>query len=110
MALAARLDADATADGVALRFTVRNESDEPVELSFGDAQRAEFVARDGDETVWRYGEGRAFAQVLGTEAIVPDGTLTVECDWPAPPSGTYEIEAALTAADADCAAETRASV
>ena len=48
--------------------------------------------------------------MLGTKTIVPDGTLTVECDWPAPSPGTYEIEAALTATDADCAAETRASV
>jgi len=82
-----------------LSLTVENEGDEPVELDFTDAQRAEFVAVDADsgEEVWRWGDGRMFGQVLGTETLSPGETLERDVEWPTESTGSYRVEGRLVA-------------
>ena len=110
MALDGTLEADAGDDRVEFAFTVENVGDEAVELQFSDSQRAEVTASDGDETVWRFSDGRAFAQMMATERLAPGEQFTFECAWEHPPAGTFDVEATLTAIRADCAAATRVSV
>jgi hypothetical protein len=104
------LTATAGTDGVAFRFTVENAGDDPVEMQFSDAQRFDVtVAADG-ETVWRYGEGRMFAQMLKHEELPAGEAVTFEAEWSDPTTGGYEATATLTATDAECTATTTFSV
>ncbi|GAB6877844.1 hypothetical protein JCM17823_01180 [Halorubrum gandharaense] len=123
--LDATLSAAPTADGdaVDLALTVTNAGADPVSLSFRTGQRADFVARAvgdgggggrGDGTagtagtdtdpVWRYGEGRMFTQVLGSETLDPGESTTYIATWSNPPAGAYEVEGELAASDADVSA------
>jgi len=56
-------------EDVSFRFTVSNGTGGPVELTFRDACRADFAVRreEGEEgeEVWRWSDGRMFAQELG---------------------------------------------
>jgi hypothetical protein len=108
--LDATLTATQTNDDVDLSYTVENPGEESVELSFSDAQRAEFVAERDDETVWRYGEGRMFGMVLGTLELPPSETASFEARWTSPEPGTYELRAWLVADDATAEAATTITV
>ena len=102
---------DATVDdGVQFTFTVTNESDDPVDLSFPDALEADFAVRDDGKEVWRFSDGRMFAQMLGSETIDPGGTATYEAAWDDPDPGSYTAVATLEARDQDCEAEAAFSV
>jgi len=58
-------------DAVLFVFTVANAGDETVELEFMDACTAEFVLVADGEEVWRFTDGRAFAQVLSSDTLAP---------------------------------------
>jgi hypothetical protein len=96
---------------VTFRFTVANASDEPVELTFPDSGRAEFVvyAEDGEE-VWRWSEGRAFTQAIEHSDLQPGQEAVVEESWPDAEPGDYTAEASLRCVDADASARTPFSV
>lgn len=102
------LSAIPTADGdaVDLALTVTNAGDDPVTLSFRTGQRVDFVARaaGGGKQVWRYGEGRMFTQVLGSETLDPGESTTYTATWSNPPAGSYEIEGELAASEDDASA------
>ncbi|ELY43224.1 BsuPI-related putative proteinase inhibitor [Natronorubrum bangense] len=111
MTLEGRLEADVTtaADGTTLVtfvFTVTNRGPTPVELEFPDACKAEFVVRDDGREVWRFTEGKAFAQLLTSETIPPDETATYEAEWVAPQPGGYVAVAELRAREVTCTAQT----
>ena len=119
MTLEGTLDADvrSTDDGsrpnaVALAFTVTNVGDEPVDLQFSDMCKAEFVVRDedGDREVWRFTEGRMFAQMLSREELAPDESSTYEAEWERPQPGEYTVTAELRARETECGAETTVAV
>ena len=104
-------------EGVDLAITVANEGDDPVTLRFRTGQRAEFAAYDGVDAdldhadpVWRHGEGRLFAQALGTETLAPGESATYEGTWRDPPAGNYLIVGTLTAEDRDAEATATAAV
>ncbi|WP_411963094.1 BsuPI-related putative proteinase inhibitor [Haloferax sp. YSMS24] len=103
--LDATLTVAPSADGVSLTLTVENAGGEPIDLSFADGQRAEFVAIDetGAE-VWRWSDGRAFSMALGSETLAPGGSVTYGAEWPSPPAGEYEVTGSLAATDADASA------
>lgn len=109
MSLHGTLDATVD-DDVQFTFTVTNEGDDSIELSFSDALEADFAVRDDGEEVWRFSDGRMFAQVLGSETIDPGETATYEAVWDGPESGTYTAVATLEARDRDCEAEVEFSV
>ena len=102
---------DATVDDdVQVTFTVTNEGDDPVDLSFSDALEADFAVRDDGEEVWRFSDGRMFAQMLGSETIDPGGTATYVAAWEDPDTGSYTAVATSAAREHDCEAETEFSV
>lgn len=97
-------------DAVLFVFTVTNAGSEPVELQFTDACKAEFVLEDAGNEIWRFTEGRAFAQVLSSETLAPDESATYEAEWSAPEPGEYTALAELRANDETCEARTDVSV
>ncbi|KTG10321.1 hypothetical protein AUR64_12150 [Haloprofundus marisrubri] len=99
-------------DYVEFELTVENQGDESVTLSFRDARRAEFVVSDaaGDGEVWRWSDGRMFAQMLGSETLDAGESMTFEGVWDDPVPGEYVAIGELAAADADADAETHFSV
>ena len=99
-------------EGVSFRFTVSNGTGSPVELTFRDAGRADFaVRRDGDEEeVWRWSEGRMFAQSVGHARLEPGEEAVFEEAWPDPGPGDYTAEATLQVDEFDVRAETPFSV
>jgi len=98
-----------------LTLTVRNAGDAPETLRFRTGQRADFAAYrigdadagggapegDGGDPVWRYGTGRLFTQVLGSETLEPGESTTYEATWGAPPAGAYRIVGEVTAEECD---------
>ena len=110
MELAGQLDVDVTEDSVAFAFTVRNEGDERAELTFADAQKADFAVLDGDDEVWRFSDGMMFAQMLQTESIAPGGVVTYDGTWESPRPGDYDVVATLVANNASVEARDSFSV
>ncbi|WP_076608108.1 BsuPI-related putative proteinase inhibitor [Natronorubrum thiooxidans] len=111
MTLDGRLEADVSTaeDGttvVRFEFAVTNRGPTPVGLEFPDACKAEFVVRDDGRELWRFTEGKAFAQLLTSETIPPAETATYEAEWVAPQSGGYVAVAELRAREATCEAQT----
>ena len=113
---------DAGGDGgIDLAMTVRNGGDDPETLRFRTGQRADFAAyridgegegdeRGGDDPVWRYGTGRVFTQVLGSETLEPGESTTYEATWGNPPPGRYRVVGEVTATEHDLTAATVARV
>ena len=83
---------------VVLELTGTNDGPAPLILDFPDGQRFDFevISEDGD-VVWRWAEGRFFAQVLGRETLEPGASLRwtgrIEAGLPA---GVYRVIATLT--------------
>ena len=68
---------------VRLTLTLTNRGRNPVTLRFPTSQRYDFRVMDSHGTMlWRWSDGRAFAQVSGQEILESGGTLI----W----SGTFE--------------------
>lgn len=110
--LTASLSATPHDDEVALTLTVSNDGDEPVTLRFRTGQRADFAAYAVEKTgeadasgppdpVWQHGAGRMFTQVLGSETLAADESVTYEAAWSDPCAGIYRIVGMLTAEDSD---------
>ena len=107
MSLTADLTVATRPNAVAFTLTVRNDGDEPVDLTFSDGQTADVVVReadgeDGPETVvWRWSEGRMFTQAIRTMSLAPGESLAEEFTWEQPRSGEFRAEATLEAMDTD---------
>jgi hypothetical protein len=97
-------------DGVRFRFTVVNAGDTPVELTFRDACKVDYAVYEDGEEVWRYSDGRVFAQVLSTADLQPGETAAFEETWPEPSPGDYTAEATLRVRERDVGARTPFSV
>ncbi|WP_254523425.1 BsuPI-related putative proteinase inhibitor [Natrinema caseinilyticum] len=112
MTLEGSLDAaeDDAGDAVSFVFTVTNEGSDPIEFQFSDACKAEFVVEDDDEEVWRYTDGRMFAQVLSSETLEPGAATSYDAEWSEPKPGEYVAVAELRARNQTCNARTDVSV
>jgi len=97
-------------DGVSFRFTVVNDDDEPVELTFRDAGKADFAVYEDDTEVWRRSDGRMFAQVIQHARLEPGEEATFEAGWPDPREGAFTAEAELRVTERDVTARTPFSV
>lgn len=91
---------------VTFEFAVSNAGTEPVELRFTDAAKAEFTVEDEGEEVWRFTEGRVFAQVISADRLAPDETTIYSAEWTTPKPGEYTAIAELRAQEATCEART----
>lgn len=75
----------ASGDTLEITLAVENESADTVSLEFRTSQRYDFLIMDeGGSVVWRWGAGRGFAQVLGSEVLAPGQVLSY--------SERYEIQ------------------
>lgn len=110
MTLEGSLDARPGGDAVRFEFTVTNAGDEPVEFQFSDACEADFAVLDDGEEIWRFSDGRMFAQMLSTETLDPGESTTYGGEWSDPRSGEFTAVAELRARDRTCEARTDLSV
>lgn len=109
MTLECHLDV-AVEGAVRFELTVVNAGDGAVSLTFRDGGTADFVVLDGDREVWRWSDGRAFAQVVRTVDLASGEQFTAEGEWTDPAPGEYEAVGELRAADRDCSAQAPLSV
>lgn len=84
-------------DEVTFRYTVTNVKDEPVDLQFSDAGKADVAVLENDEEIWRFTDGRAFAMVISTEEVGPGEQREYELAWGDPEPGSYTAVAELRA-------------
>ncbi|SDQ35227.1 BsuPI-related putative proteinase inhibitor [Natronobacterium texcoconense] len=114
MALEGTLEADVSTSGiddaVTFEFTVTNTGSSAAELQFPDAAKAEFVVEDEGREVWRFSDGRMFAQVVSSERLAPDESATYEAEWSDPQSGEFTVVAELRARETTCEARTSITV
>ena len=101
--LEATLTADTGGGAVEFTFTVTNGGTEPAELYFRTGKTADVVVSQNDETVWRWGENRAFTQAIRELFLNPGEEISESFTWHNPPAGKYaatgilEIEGGPTA-------------
>ncbi|RJT06874.1 BsuPI-related putative proteinase inhibitor [Halococcus sp. IIIV-5B] len=110
MSLTGSLDLRTNPDRVSFTFTVENDGDEPVTLSFRSARTADFIVLDGEGERWRWSEGKMFAQALRSDELAPGETVTYDGEWSSPVSGTHTAVATLEAENQECEARTEFSV
>lgn len=94
-------------DAATFTYRVRNDGDDAVRLRFSTSQRVEVEVYADDEVVWRFSDGRMFAQALGEETIGPGSSFEETVTWDDPEAGRYVAVTSLAAADID--AEARAT-
>lgn len=69
-------------EDVALAFSVKNESDAPVELHFPTEQRYDFAVTDRTGRVlWRWAEGKSFPMVVGVKVLAAGESVTYTEHW-----------------------------
>ncbi len=83
---------------IVIELTGTNDGQAALVLDFPDGQRYDFeVTSEDGALVWRWAEGRFFAQVLGRETLEPGSSLRwtgrIEAGLPA---GVYRVIATLT--------------
>ncbi|MFB6096709.1 MAG: BsuPI-related putative proteinase inhibitor [Haloferacaceae archaeon] len=97
MALDGDLDVTPAADAVEFVLTVSNPDPDPVELRFRSSLAVDFAVLDGEREVWRYSDGRAFAQQLRTDRLEPGESPLASATWRACAPGEYRVRATLRA-------------
>lgn len=88
-------------DTVAFRFRVEHVGGSPVEVTFRDAGKFDVAVRRGDAEVWRWSDGRMFAQALQSARFEPGEEAVFEAAWTDPRPGDYVAEATLRARQVD---------
>ena len=81
-----------------MELTVFNRTAENLTFDFRDAQHYDFIIEDAEgNSVWRWAEGRMFAQVLGEETLGPGREEVVYTETYAGPlqPGGYKVIGAL---------------
>jgi hypothetical protein len=107
MPLDCTLAVDATGDRVAFALTVVNGGNGPVELAFRDSGKADFAVLASGDEVWRWSEGRMFAQVTQQVDLAPGEQITFDGEWTDPAPGDYTAVGELRSRSHDC--ESRAA-
>lgn len=91
---------------VRLILTLANPGDAPQFFSFRSSHQYDFMIRQGDQKVWRWSDGRMFAQALTQLILQPHETRTFRETWdqnglkgePVSP-GSYELVGMLLVVD-----------
>ena len=71
----------AIGEKIRMRLIVRNRLDRPVRLEFPTNQKFDFIILKGRIPVWRWSEGKHFAQAATFEVIPPRDSLVYEAEW-----------------------------
>ena len=88
----------AAGDRIVIELMVFNRTAESLIFDFRNAQHYDFIIEDAEgNSVWRWAEGRMFAQVLGEETLGPGREEVVYTETFAGPlqPGDYEVIGAL---------------
>jgi len=88
----------AAGENIVIELTVFNRAAENLTFDFRNAQHYDFIIEDMEGTsVWRWSEGRMFAQVLGEETLGPGREEVVYTETYAGllPPGGYKVTGAL---------------
>ncbi len=88
----------AAGESIVMELIVFNRTAESLTFDFGDTQHYDFFIEDGEgNSVWRWAEGRVFAQVLGEETLGPGRDEVVYTETYAGPlqPGDYKVIGAL---------------
>ncbi|WP_276258171.1 BsuPI-related putative proteinase inhibitor [Haloglomus litoreum] len=106
---------EVTVDGggqrVAFALVVENAGYDPVSVTFRDSGDADFAVLTADgEEVWRWSDGRVFAQALRPAEFAPGESATFEAEWPDPRPGDYTAVGELRVREVEVRAETPFSV
>jgi hypothetical protein len=102
---------DGNGDRVRFTLVVENGSHEAVSVTFRDSGEADFaVVTDDGEEVWRWSEGRMFAQALQPAEFAPGESAVFEAEWPSPEPGDYTAVGELRIRKGGIRAETPFSV
>lgn len=104
--LEARLHTETTGEEVFFEFTVSNADDQPVDLRFRDACRADVAVLADGEEVWRWSDGQMFAQAVEEARLNPGESAAFEFEWSDPEPGTYRAVGELRLLDRQCTAGT----
>ncbi|MCU4740061.1 BsuPI-related putative proteinase inhibitor [Natronoglomus mannanivorans] len=112
MTLEGELDVSVSADGndVRFAFTVHNTGSGTADLQFPDACKADFAVLDEGREVWRFTDGRVFAQMIGEASIPPGESITYDGTWDDPQNGEFTAVAELCARNEQCEARAEFSV
>lgn len=95
-----------TGEGVGFTFVVTNVGTEPIELTFRNSGRADFIVYEDDEEIWRWSDGQMFAQVIQSARLEPGEELSFEESGPDLEPGEYTAEATLRIRDHDVSERT----
>lgn len=95
---------------VTFAFTVTNTRGEPIELQFANACKADFAVKADGEEIWRFSEGRMFAQMLCQDRLEPGERVVYDAEWGDCEPGTYTAIAELRAREATCNARSHVTV
>ena len=96
--LGSSMNVRVSGDTVRFELHITNSTAAPVAVSFGSAQRYDFVVTRGNgEELWRASSGMMFAQVAATETLSAGETKRFEASWIARgQAGDYVATARLT--------------
>ena len=88
----------AVGESIVMELIVFNRTAESLTFDFRDTQHYDFIIEDAEgNSVWRWSEGRMFAQMLGEETLGPGREEVVYTETYAGPlqPGGYEVIGAL---------------
>ncbi|TEB05811.1 putative cell wall hydrolase LytN precursor [Pelotomaculum schinkii] len=68
-------------ESVRITLTKRNITNRTIVLRYRTTQRFEFVVRRGTELVWRWSDGRSFAQATATVRLAPGESQVFRATW-----------------------------
>ena len=92
----------AAGDRIVIELMVFNRTAESLIFDFRNAQHYDFIIEDAEgNSVWRWAEGRMFAQILGEETLGPGREEVVYTETFVGPlqPGDYEVIGALISAN-----------
>ncbi|WP_135827044.1 BsuPI-related putative proteinase inhibitor [Halorussus ruber] len=110
MTLQSSVTASVQSDRVEFEYTVENVGDDPEELTFRSALKADFAVLEGDDEVWRASDGQMFAQMIQTESLDAGDSETFPGAWENPEPGDYTVVATLNTSGDDAEARADFSV
>jgi hypothetical protein len=83
-------------------ITLINNSSETKKLEFSSSQKYEIIVTDqNNQEVYRYSEGKMFAQALESTSIKPAESIKWEEVWEDIEPGEYEVEVSILSHDVE---------
>jgi len=84
---------------IIITLTVFNYTEDSLTFVFTSSKRYDFIIKKDEKDIWRWSEGRFFAQVMGEEKIEPGETLIYKEIYNPEdkiPAGSYSVTGIIT--------------